>query len=192
MSKKVPDDIAKKIKECVFQEADKVNYLARSRTDNGNFLGQLIIMPDVGGKLSQYMKKADIKTYIKDAILNRYSKDKTREERPDDFGPIILDLIGVKALFVEQDIKNHISLFKSTSDDCFVVVAAGTVLKWETALRKALLYIASKPFSENPGTSINIILALFARYQKVSPSNLRHLEKALSMCNAKPYIYGEN
>jgi hypothetical protein len=32
---------------------------------------------------------------------------------------------------------------------------------------------------------------LFARHQKVSPSDLRHLEKALSMCNAKPYIYGE-
>ena len=71
MSKKVPDDIAKEIKECVFQEADRVNYLARSRTDNGNFLAQLVTMPNVGGRLSQYMKKAEVRTYIKDAILNR-------------------------------------------------------------------------------------------------------------------------
>lgn len=191
MSKKVPDDIAKEIKECVFQEADRVNYLARSRTDNGIFLAQLVAMPNVGGRLSQYMKKAEVRTYIKDAILNRYSKDKTQEERPDDLEPIILEKIGVEALFVEQEAKSQISLFKSPSDACFVIVADGTVLKWETALRKALLYIASKPFSENSDASIKIVLMLFARYQKVSPSDLRHLEKALSMCNAKPYIYGE-
>lgn len=77
------------------------------------------------------------------------------------------------------------------ADACFVVVADGTVLKWETALRKALLYVASKPFSDNSDASIKIVLTLFARHQKVSPSDLRHLEKALSMCNAKPYIYGE-
>lgn len=191
MSKKVPDDIAKKIKECVFQEADCVNYLARSRTDNGNFLARLVAMPNVGGILSQYIKKAEVKTYIKDAILNRYSKDKTREERPDDLEPIIFEKIGVQAQFVEQEANSQISLFKSSSDACFVVVADGTVLKWETALRKALVYVASKPFSENAEASIKIVLTLFARHQKVSPSNLRHLEKALSICNAKPYIYGE-
>jgi len=191
MSKKVPDDIAKEIKECVFQEADRVNYLARSRTDNGNFLAQLVAMAKVGGRLSQYMKKAEIRTYIKDAILNRYSKDKTQEERPDDLGRIILKEIGIQAHFEEEDAKSQITLFKSPSDSCFVVVVDGTVLKWETALRKALLYIASKPFSQNSNASIKVVLTLFARHQKVSPSDFRHLEKALSMCNARPYIYGE-
>jgi len=191
MSKKVPDDIAKEIKECVFQEANRAHYLARSRTDNGNFLGQLVAMPNVGGRLSQYMNKVEVRTYIKDAILNRYSKDKTQEERPSDIEQIILHKVGVKACFVEQEVKSQISLFISTSNACFVVVADGTVLKWETALRKALLYVASKPFSDNPESSIMILLMLFARHKKVSPSDLRHLEKALLMCNAKPYIYGE-
>lgn len=191
MSKKIPDDIAKEIKECVFQEADQAHYLARSRTDNGNFLGQLVAMPNVGGRLSQYMSKAEVRTYIKDAILNRYSKDKTQEERPEEIEPIILNKIGVRASLVEEEAKSQISLFKSTSDPCFVVVADGTLLKWETALRKALLYVASKPFSDNSAISIKIVLMLFARHQKVSPSDLRHLEKALSICHAKPYIYGE-
>jgi hypothetical protein len=191
MSKKVPDDIAKEIKELVFQEADRVNYLARSRTDNGNFLAQLVAMQNVGGRLSQYMKKAEVRTYIKDAILNRYSKDKTQEERPDELEPIIRGKVGINAHFVEQETKSQISLFNSPSDSCFVVVADGTFLKWETALRKALLYVASKPFSDRPDVSIKILLTLFARYQKVSPSDLRHIEKALLMCNAMPYIYGE-
>jgi hypothetical protein len=34
-------------------------------------------------------------------------------------------------------------------------------------------------------------LTLFARHQKVSPSDLRCIEKALSVCNATPYVYGE-
>ena len=191
MSNKVPDDIAKEIKGCVYQEANCVNYLARSRTDNGIFLDQLVDMSEVGGRLSQYMKNAEVRTYIKDAILNRYSKDKTQEERPSDLKLIIRNKIGVKAHFVEQETKSQISLFNSPSDSCFVVVADGTVLKWETALRKALLYVASKPFSEKADVSIKIMLTLFARHQKVSPSDLRHIEKALSMCNAKPYLYGE-
>ena len=191
MSKKVPDDIARVIKEFVFQEADRVNYLARSRTDNGNFLAQLVAMPNVGIRLTQYMSKAEVRTYIKDAILNRYSKDKTQEERPGDLESIILAKLGVAVLFVEQESKSLISLFKSPLNASFVVVADGTVLKWETALRKALLYVASKPFSENSDASVKIVLTLFARFQKVSPSDLRHLEKALSICNAKPYIYGD-
>ena len=191
MSKKVPDTIAKEIKERVFKEADQFNYLARSRTDNGTFLDQLVNMKDVGGRLSQYMPKAEIRTYIKDAILNRYSKDKTQEVRPSDCVPIIQEKLAVKALFVERENKTKISLFKSPNDHCYVVVADGTYLKWETALRKALLYIASKPFSAQDDMEVHIMLALFARHRKVSPSDLRQLQKALRPCNAIAFIYGE-
>ena len=191
MSKKVPDDIAKEIKEYVFQEADRVNYLARSRKDNGYFLAQLVSMPNVGGRLSQYMKKAEVRTYIKDAILNRYSKDKTQEERPDALESIIRAKFSEEVLFLEHEAKNNISLFKSTSNDFFVVVTEGTVLKWETALRKALLFVASRPFSQKKDVSIKMLLMLFARHQKICSSDLRHLEKALAICNAKPFIYGE-
>lgn len=191
MSKKIPDDVAKKIKELVFQEADRINYLARTRTDNGTFLDQLVSMQEVGGRLSQYMQKAEVRTYIKDAILNRYSKDKTQEERPQDLKSLIQKHLGFDAYFVECDSKNQITLFKAPVNCCFVVIADGTLLKWETALRKALLYIASKPFVDHQNVEIKIVLTLFARYQKTSPSNMRHLEKSLLLCGAIPYIYGE-
>jgi len=191
MSKKVPDKIAKEIKECVFGEADKFNYLARSRTDNGMFLDQLVTMKDVGSRLSQYMPRAEVRTYIKDAILNRYSKDKTQEERPDDFVPIIKSGLDIDAHFIERENKTQISLYKSPNAHCYVVVADGTYLKWETALRKALLYIASKPFSAQDNMEVYIMLALFARHQKISPSDFRHLQKALKPCKAIAFIYGE-
>ena len=179
MSKKVPDDIAKEIKECVFQEADRVNYLARSRTDNGNFLAQLVAMPNVGGRLSQYMKKAEVRTYIKDAILNRYSKDKTQEERPDDLESIILEKVGIQALFVEHEAKSQISSFKSPADACFVVVADGTVLKWETALRKALELIAKQPGLTVDGKTPSICLNLVSTTSDLTAADKNHITNAL-------------
>ena len=97
----------------------------------------------------------------------------------------------MSADFVECDEKAKISLFKSPEDNCFVVVADGTYLKWETALRKALLYIAAKPFSTQDGMRVFVLLALFARHQKVSPSDASQLDKALKICNALAVVYGE-
>jgi hypothetical protein len=191
MANKVPDAVAREVKDLVFAEADKVDYLARSRVDNGRFLARLVQLELVGGRLSQFMKKAEVRTYVKDAILNRYSKDKTQKEKPDDFQSIIQQKVGVSADFVERNERAQVSLFKSPEDNCFVVVADGTVLKWETALRKALLYIASKPFSSQEHMEIHILLALFARHQKVTPSDCSQLDKALKICRASAVIYGE-
>lgn len=191
MSTVIPEKIAKSIKEFVYSEADRVNYLARSRTENGVFLAQLVTMPAVGGKLSQYLRKDAIRTYIKDAILNRYSKDKTEEEKPENLDVIIANMYNFDAYFVEAEPKNKISLYYVNNNKSMIVIADGTVLKWETALRKALIYIASKPFSERDDVKVSILLTLFARYQKVSPSDVNCIQKALSVCNAKAFIYGD-
>lgn len=189
MKNRIPDEIAKVIKDIVFIEAERINYLARSRNDNGGFLDQLVLMPEIGGKLSQYMKKAEVRTYIKDAILNRYSKDKTQQKRPDNTK--VITELGLNAIFIECDKGNSIDLYRSIDDNCFVVITDGTVLKWETALRKALSYIAEKPFSQRDA-SIKIILVLFARCRKITPSDIHQLSKTLSFCNAIPYIYGDS
>lgn len=190
MGKKVPYTIAKEIKEMVFAEADNCNYLSKSRTENAQFLSQLVGNPNIGGRLSEFIPKSEIRTYIKDAILNRYAKDKIQEKKPSDLVPIISNTIGVGAsAFVEADSVYQTKLFKA--DNKYIVVADGTVLKWETALRKALLYVASKPFAENATNEVVILLTLFARHQKVSPSESRYLAKALSLCAARIYIYGE-
>jgi hypothetical protein len=190
MSKKVPYDIAKQIKQAVFQEADDVRYLSQSRTSNGVFLEQLISKPEIGGRLAEYMAKTEVKTYIKDAILNRYSKDKLKENKPSDLKKIIHSTLSLKnAEHVESAANQGIELYKAGGK--FVVVADGTYLKWETAMRKALLYIASKPFGENKNSDVFILLTLFARQQKVVASENKYLAKALAFCKGYIYIYGE-
>lgn len=191
MNNLIPDKIAKSIKQTVYNEADKVNYLSRTRTENGNFLAQLVSMPSVGGKLSQYMRKDAVRTYIKDAILNRYSKDKTGEAKPNDVEEIILETFKIDACLIEDNSKNKTSLYYGDNGNKIIVVADGTVLKWETALRKALMLIASKNLVELNDKSVSILLTLFARYQKISPSDLKCIQKALLVCNAQAYIYGD-
>ena len=118
-------------------------------------------------------------------------KDKSYEERPDNFAPVIKNLLDLDVLLVEQDDKTDVFLYKATGDRCYVVVAVGTYLKWETALRKALVYVASKPFSANSHMETRIMLALFARHQKIPSSDVWYLQKAVKPCNAIAYIFGE-
>lgn len=194
MSNKLPREISNNIKELVFKVADEFHYLSKTRTENGKFLDQLVSMPHIGGVLNQYMKKAEIRTYIKDAILNRYSKDKTLAAKPKDMSRIIKTLYDLDTLLIDSDISNKIELYKSIENEtsCFVIVADGTVLKWETALRKALLYTASKPFSENEENCIFILLNIFAQHKPVPYSDKVFLNKALSKCGAQVNIFGED
>ena len=191
MSRKVPNVIAIEIRERVFEECDRYRLFSRSRSENKQFTDQLVKSDDVGGRLSQYMQNAEIRTYIKDAILNRYSKEKKEKERPDRFEAIIKDRLDVEAECIEQDSKLQISLYRSPNSPTYVVVADGTYLKWETALRKALTFIASKPFSARENTTIHIMLTLFARHQKIPPSDITCLKKALKPCGAFAFIYGD-
>lgn len=191
MSNIIPEKIAKSIKQTVYFEAEKFNYLSRSRSENGNFLAQLVSMPAVGGKLSQYMPKDSIRTYIKDGILNRYSKDKTEEAKPSNLELIIKQSFDIEAFSIEEDVKNKTALFYGDNGMHIIVVADGTVLKWETALRKALIFIASKSLTERSEGKVSILLTLFARHQKISPSDEKCIQKALSICGAKAYIYGD-
>lgn len=189
MSYKVPPDVAKAIKECVFREADDFKYLSRSKTENGRFIAALVSKDEIGKKLLGYMGKDEVRTYIKDAILNRYSKDKIKEEQPSDYRSLVSDLVGTEVALIESH--DDLYLYVALDSKHYITVVTGTILKWETALRKALLFSAAKPFSKMDDVTSEIILVLFARYQKIAPSTLELLERALLKCNARPYIFGE-
>jgi len=194
MSNKPPREIANSVKEKVFSAADDFCYLAKSRTENGKFLDDLVAQQDIGGVLGQYMRKAEIRTYIKDAVLNRYSKDKTRAAKPKDMVGIIKSKYGFDTTLIDTDATAKIRLYKSTPNVMnaqYVIVAEGTVLKWETALRKALLYIPSKPFSNDPENTVHILLNIFAQHKPVSPADKKFLNKALARCGAQTHIFGE-
>lgn len=191
MSTKLPPEVAKRIKSITYKVADEADYLAMSRTHSGLFLNQLVGRDDIGGVLSQYVKKDQVRHYIKDAILNRYSKDKTEESKPKKLEPIIKQVCGLDCEV--SHIENKLALYRVFAENCendYVVVAEGTVVKWETALKKALLFIAGNPFYKG-AQSVRILLVLFAQHKRVPPSDMNHLQRALQISNAKAYVFGE-
>lgn len=189
--RQLPSEVAQEVRELVFSIADSENYLTSSRSDNSRLLSRLVGMSDVGQRLRQFMKRDEVRTYIKDAILNRYAKEKRAESREFDVVAAIHTSFGFEAEMIEADAKGELALYRNGRGTHFVVVCDGTILKWETALRKALLYAASRPFSDRPNVSVNYLLTLFARSRRVSQSDLELLRKALAVCGAVPHVYGE-
>ena len=194
MSNKVPKEIADVVKKIVFDEADRADYFAMSKPDSGAFLDVLANHPDVGGKIEQYIKGNKVRHYIKDAILNHYSKEKKKNAIPND-NDICSIVKKVYRLDVEEsDNENNVRLYRSKNSSRqneYVVVVEGTYLKWETALRKALLFmVADKPFFKT-ASNVHILLLLFAKYRPIPPSDKKNLENALKRCGAFPHIFGE-
>ncbi len=191
MSRKIPLSVAIEIKERVFEKADRINYLMIASKDSSAFLNELVTMVDVGGEIKKYVSPDQVRHYIKDAILNKYSKNKANEATPDDIKAIVRSTYKWEVEKIYSDL--NAQLFKSIDTerkDEYVVTTIGTVMKWETALRKALLFISASPFLKTAG-KVHITLLLFAKHKPVPPSDKKNLENVLERCGAKPYIFGE-
>lgn len=139
--RRLPNNIRDEIHSRVFQLADDEGYLTNSRTQNANFIERLVQHPEVGRVLAEFMEDRKVRVYIKDAILNRYAKAR-RNVDPERLPTILADRIGGSVAKLEED--ESVFLFCSTNGD-FLVVGLGTLVKWETALRKLLLFIGRKP-----------------------------------------------
>jgi hypothetical protein len=140
---KLPRKKAAQIRELVYVKADTYGYITRSRKENGQFMTALVDDPTVGGVLSTYMEKGNLRTYIKDAILNGYAKNRKMEilkrNSPLD---TVKKMYSVNASIIKT--VGGVSVCRSDDGRIFVV-SSGTVLKWETALRKALELVAREP-----------------------------------------------
>ena len=190
MSVSIPRRIAYEVKALVYDAADQHFYLSKSRTENNIFLNSLVKRTEIGGVLRQFMEDAAVRTYIKDGILNRYSKDKNQELKPSRYEDLIQETYGMDVTQIENS--KDISVYKSIETKTFVIVAHGSYLKWETALRKALIYIASKPFGNSHEYSSKIMLSLFAAQKSIPPSDIKCLRDAIARCDATAILYGES
>ncbi|MFK7759630.1 MAG: hypothetical protein AB8C13_06760 [Phycisphaerales bacterium] len=192
MSKKLPSEIAETIRELVYQEADLHGYISKSREKNSVFISELAANRKIGGVLSEYIKQPKIRTYIKDAILNKYTKELAKNARPQNYSEIIFSTLGINVDHIDCCKNSGIDLYKSPPST-FVVVSNGSVIKWETSLRKALLYIPEKPFaSTEQKNTIHILLTLYAKNRRVSELDKQQIVNALKICNASVHIYGEH
>jgi hypothetical protein len=186
----LPKDVVKAMRATVYSAADEAKYVGMSRGASGLFLNQLVADKDVGGRLEMYMPKQEIRHYIKDAILNRYSKDRRRNALLVDCRNVITEIFGIDTEL--SDGNGDVSLYRSpvARGAQYVVVSNGTYLKWETALRKALMFVAKSPFSRT-AASVRILLLLHAQGKIVPGSDKDVLNAALSRCGAAAFIFAE-
>ena len=147
MPNTLPKNVQKRVKEAVFRKADKFGYLSCGRIESGRFLDDLVEDLEVGAILIEYMPKERVRTYIKDGILNAYAKAATRSSlaalTPE---ASVHQVYGKEAVVIQKGKgkATELTVLRSSDGELFLI-SGGTVLKWETALRKALEVIASEP-----------------------------------------------
>ena len=175
---KLPKNAKDEIKSLIYQRADRHNYAERSRIENGIFMDELISDPHIGKRLEEFIPRDRIRTYIKDGVLNAYTKERQRQKF----------VMGPKEI-----IKKHYSLdtniIKQDADACLCVsddgvrfvVCKGTVLKWETAARKALEFISRNETEMRP----EILLHLVETRSNMTDADHAQIIKALGMVSIK-------
>lgn len=187
MAKKLPKSTEKRIKQAIFAKADEFGYVASGRVESGQFMDTLVSDPDIGGVLKEYMEKERIRTYIKDGVLNAYTKAK-KKELLSKKGPkqIIKDVYGTDADIIQScsGKDEGVYVLRNSQGEIFVI-SSGTVLKWETALRKALDIIARQSGLTINDNTPDICLRLAEVGQALTESERTHITKALGAVNVK-------
>jgi hypothetical protein len=189
----VPEKTAKQVKQAGYRKADEHGYGARTRPDNSAFMDSLVTDSEVGGILKNYMDSSGIRTYIKDSILNPYSKQRGREIlAAKSATDTIKQLFDVDASVIQKlkDNDKIISVCRSDSGSIFVV-SEGTVPKWETALRKALELIARKPGLTIEGVTPAICLQLADISASITDGDKKHITTALAAISVKARFCSE-
>ena len=183
MSVRMPQAVMTEIRELVYQRLDAVNYLAQGRVENGKFMEQLARDPVVGGRIAEYTGREKVKTYIKDALINRYAKERTKP--PSDLSTTVAEVVGEKVSRVDGGGDRDVSLY--LGNGTLVVVGCGRLLKWETALRKLLEYMGrTRDHLEYSSVRrTELMLVLMTGGKKISSADRELLERSLKAIQVK-------
>jgi hypothetical protein len=178
VAKIIPSSIKSVVEDRCFILLDEWKYLNRSRAENGKFMNQLVAHPEIGQRLQEFIDAGATRKYIKDVIVNKYAKKKRIMPREIE---AVLRSISSDVLeeidWVEED---HLSLHRAY-DGRLVVTARTTYVKWETGLRKILLYANAKPALRNTAQGVTRVLAVFEHSSDVNETDRDELRSALAM-----------
>lgn len=178
----LPKKKAALVKTRVYAKADELGYSTRSRIENNQFLDELVEDAEIGGVVSEYVPKEKVRTYIKDGILNAYAKRFTKNAL-DEISPTdtIQQIYGVSSSVIQQCTGKNARLSVSRSEDGRIfVVSGGTVLKWETALRKALELVARESGLTIDEKTPAICLHLVPTNNSLTVADKTHIKTALT------------
>lgn len=179
---RLPDKLRDEVFETVYKMADEHKYIARGRVENGVFMNQLVKHPMVGEKLAEYMPKGHIKTYIKDTILNRYAK--VKKSLPQDISEMLSTEYPTQIYEIEYIHSDHLS-FHRTDQNKYLVVARVNYLKWETAIRKIALYVASKTDEQIANRDLELVTIIFEQGCPVNSADRELVSKGLDLLGIK-------
>lgn len=177
----IPTKIAKELRNRVFELCDKFDYCARGRSDSAKFMNDLAANPQVGGVISNFTTSEKVRTYIKDALLNAYSKKHVRDKEKS------INLQATLSKFYKKELKQvlekgKLSVWKDEEDsESIYIVHFGTLVKWETALRKALEYIASTDHIRKMNLRPKICLALIIQIDDLTDGDKGLIKTALDL-----------
>ena len=157
------------------------------RIESGRFLDMLVDDPDVGKIIIEYMPKERVRTYIKDGVLNSYTKAATKKalaaSTPEN---VIKTTYNELAAVIQEGKGKQSGLFVLRAESGHIyVVSGGTVLKWETALRKALEIIANEPNLTIDGKAPSICLKLSLTGQSLTEADKTHIIAAVGAVGVK-------
>lgn len=194
MPKTLTNAQQQRIRAAIFKKADEFGYMTSGRIESGHFMDGLVDDPEIGGVLKEYMSKEKVRTYIKDGVLNAYTKSHNKRALSAITPEIVVKrLHNCDASVIQQGKGKESNLYvlRSTEGSIYVV-SDGTVLKWETALRKALEIIAREP-----GLTINshtpfICLKLSEAGQVLTDADRGHIRSALNAIGVKAIFCGSN
>lgn len=186
MANKIPKNVSKEVRRVAYAKCEAYGYSSRSRTENTTFMNSLVDFPEIGGRLREYMTGEEVRTYIKDTILNAYAKaivkHKLDSTEPLD---VIKALYSETAAYVAKKEDTHI--YRAVSGKMYVV-QAGTLLKWETALRRALECVAGTPSLYENCETTGICLVLAVTNDELSYGDQCQIETALGLVGVKVFF----
>lgn len=186
MSNRPPKDVADRVKLAGYRLLIEGNYLSNNRVENGQLLNTLVSHVEVGKVLSEYMSTEQVRTYIKDTIINRYAKDETAK------GLSLSNVLSciaeaencqVECLEDARKKSNAILLKKATG--AVIAAGIGTVSKWETAVRRVLEFIERSPgLPPNDGAIITYVIISCAG-KSIAQSDKAQIVRVLRLIDIK-------
>lgn len=182
---KLPPNISAELKKRVFKLCDEFDYCARSRTDSAKFMNELATNPEVGGIISNFTTPEKVRTYIKDALLNAYSKKHVRDkEKSIDIKKALSKVYKKRLRSISK--RGKLSVWQGEDDSASIyIVHSGTLMKWETALRKALEYVAATEHIRKMDFQVKICLLLVVQTDELTDGDKEFIKTALSLIDVK-------
>jgi hypothetical protein len=182
---KIPEPVRNNLIQKVFQLADTEGYMTNNRVENARFMDRLVADPEIGGVLLDFMEEKRVRTYIKDGILNQYTKSK-RAVADDSLKNAISRFYNEECSLLGKN--NDVLIFRMRDSNKTLVVATGTFVKWETALRKILLHIGATPHLHHADVKKMLVILTGGVPLPVGDESI--LRQALSQIGTDVLIFG--